>query len=70
VCSNFCLPDKRNVTRQVSLGIYNLRRDPLATNSTNPSERPALCKNGKNCLDFGISYKGMWQVTVKYRYIK
>jgi len=52
--------------RQVSLGIYNLRRDPLATNSTNPSERPALCKNGKNCLDFGISYKRMCQATVKY----
>lgn len=48
-------PEMRRVMRQVSLGRYNLSRDPLATNSTTASDLPARCKNGKNCFAFGMS---------------
>ena len=35
------LPDIKKVTRQVSLGMKSLTRDPLATNSTRASDLPA-----------------------------
>ena len=49
------MPAKRNVMRHVSRGMYRRRRDPEATNSTTASERPARCKNGKNCFDLARS---------------
>lgn len=51
------LPASRKVIRQVSFGRYNLRRDPLKTYSTTASERPARCKNGRNCLAFCVSWE-------------
>lgn len=49
-------PARRNVMRQVSLGMYSLRREPLKTYSTTASDRPALCRKGKNCLAFCVSW--------------
>ena len=49
------LPDNSRVIRQVSLGMYTLHRDPLATNSTIALQRPARFKNVKKLRDF--SYK-------------
>ena len=49
-------PESRRVIRHVSLGMYSLRRDPLATNSTNASVFPARWRNGRNCLAFDTSY--------------
>lgn len=43
--------------RQVSLGMYSLRREPLKTYSTTASDRPALCRKGRNCLAFCVSYE-------------
>lgn len=48
-------PARRNVMRQVSFGMYSLRREPLKTYSTTASERPALCRKGRNCLAFCVS---------------
>ncbi|TNN55768.1 hypothetical protein EYF80_034016 [Liparis tanakae] len=33
----------------------SLRRDPLKTYSTTASDRPALCRKGRNCLAFCAS---------------
>lgn len=54
--SELYLPARRNVMRQVSLGMYSLRREPLKTYSTTASERPALCRKGRNCLAFCVSW--------------
>lgn len=42
--------------RQVSLGRKSLRREPLNTYSTTASERPARCRNGRNCFAFWVSW--------------
>lgn len=47
----------RNVMRHVSRGKKRRSLDPLATNSTTASDLPALCKNGRNCLALGTSYR-------------
>lgn len=41
------IPASRNVTRQLSFGMYKRNLDPLATNSTMPSVRKARCHDGK-----------------------
>jgi hypothetical protein len=60
---NFCLsllapgrgqltPARMKLTKQVSLGKYNFILDPVATNSTNATVLPALCRKGRNCFAF------------------
>jgi len=62
-------PESRNVMRHVSLGMYNRSLEPLATNSTIASERPALWRNGRNCFALATSWQTQQTHRVKESYI-